>query len=99
MIHYDFPPPNFEFQMCWNEFRIADVLEMNYPAKDCPKQLLSTEASSYELLTTLDTNKSTSCDVVSANMLKQTACSIALLLSNLINISLLSGKVYHGKVP
>ena len=43
-FNYDFPT--------LTEF--PDVSGMNYPAKDCPKQLLSTEASEYELLTTLD---------------------------------------------
>ena len=72
-----------------------NVLELNLTAVNCPKQLLSTEESVYELLTTLDTNKSTKCDGVSANMLKKTACSIALPLSNLINLSLTTGKVPH----
>ena len=49
----------------------------------------------YELLTTLDTSKSTGCDGVSAEMLKQTACSTALPLSNLINLSLSTGKIPH----
>ena len=44
---------------------------------------------------TLDTSKSTGCDGVSATMLKQTACSIALPLSKLINLSLSTGQVPH----
>ena len=49
----------------------------------------------YELLTALDASKSTGCDGVSANILKQTACSTALPLSNLLNLSLSTGKVPH----
>ena len=44
----------------------------------------------YDLLTTLDASKSTGCDGVSAKMLKQTACSTALPLSNL---SLSTGRI------
>ena len=75
------------------EFPIA--VEQNLPPENCPKQPLSTEELVYELLTALDTSKSTGCDGVSANMLKQTACSTALPLSNLLNLSLSTGKVPH----
>ena len=84
-FNYKFPPLT----------ESPNVLELNLTAVNCPKQLLSTEELVYELLTTLDTNKSTRCDGVSANMLKKTACSIVLPLSNLSNLSLTTGKVPH----
>ena len=43
-FNYDFPP-------------LTDALEPNLPAENCPKQLLSTEESVYDMLTTLNTYK------------------------------------------
>ena len=95
---------NSFFHRCFNYtfpslIEFPDALEMNLPPNECPKQLLSTEESVYDLLITLDTSKSTGCDSVSASMLKQTACSTALSLSKLINLSLSTGQVpYEWKL-
>ena len=95
---------NSFFHRCFNYtfpslIEFPEAFEMSLPPNECPKQLLSTEESVYDLLITLDTCKSTGCDGVSASMLKQTACSIALPLSKLINLSLSTGQVpYEWKL-
>ena len=95
---------NSFFHRCFNYtfpslIEFPDAFEMSLPPNECPKQLLSTEESVYDLLITLDTSKSTGCDGVSASVLKQTACSIALPLSKLINLSLSTGQVpYEWKL-
>ena len=94
---------NTFFHSCFNysfpEFPIT--AEPNLPPESYPKHLVfSTEESVYDLLIALDTRKSTGCDGVSANMLKQTACTTALPLSNLLNLSLSTGKVpLEWKLP
>ena len=60
--------------------------------EDCPKQLLSTEASVFDLLARLDITKSTGCDGIFARMLKQTADGTAPIISKLINQSISKGK-------
>ena len=87
---YNFPP--------LTDF--PDVLELNLSAENCPKQLLSTEESVYELLTTLDTSKSTGCDGVSAEILsKQPA--VLLFHSQILLIFHSQPARYHtnGKWP
>ena len=60
---------------------------------DLPADLLCSEETLLPLLTTLDTNKSTGADGISALMLKQTAYTIAPSISKLFNLSITSGKV------
>ena len=63
------------------------------PPEVCPEQLLTTEASVFDLLVQLDTTKSTGYDGISARMLKQTAGSTAPILSKLINLSISKGRL------
>ena len=66
--------------------------EREMPPKDCPEELLTTEASVLDLLIQLDTTKLTDCDGISAKMLKQTADSTAQILYKLINLSISNGR-------
>ena len=59
--------------------------------KDCPQDLLCTEDAIYDLLTALDTTKSTGCDGISTKMLKFTADSITPTITTLFNLSISSG--------
>ena len=83
------------FYSCFNNncpvlSECSSVFELE--AEYCPKYLLSTEESVFDLLANLDVTKSTGCDGISPKMLKSTASSIALLLSKLINLSISTGK-------
>ena len=85
------------FYGCYNQncpplTQCSHNYEQEMPPEHCPEQLLSTEASVFDLLAQLDTTKSTGCDGISARMLKQTADSTAPILSKLINMSISKGK-------
>ena len=85
------------FYSCYNQncpplAQCSHNHEQEMPPEDCPEQLLSTEASVFDLLAQLDTAKSTGCDGISARMLKQTADSTAPILSKLINMLISKGK-------
>ena len=54
----------------------------------CPGELLCIESEVCDLLASLDVSKSSGDDGISARMLKSTACSIALSLAKLFNLSL-----------
>ena len=83
-FNYNFLPL-YEFPIAVERNLPPEILQSNYsPQKN---QCMSCY--------TLDASKSTGCDGVSVNMLKQTACSTALPLSNLLNLSLSTGKVPH----
>ena len=73
---------------------ISDYNKLNLPDQDsCPEQLLCTEDDVLEMLLSLDTTKSRGPDGISATMLKQTAVSIALGITKLMNTSIRSGKL------
>ena len=89
---------NTFFHSCFNHnfptlSELPHIFQMELPAVDCPVDLLSTEDSVFELLSTLDTTKSSGSDGISAKMLKRTAISIAFPLSTLINLSISTGKL------
>ena len=69
------------FYSCYNQncplTQCSHNFERDMSPEECPEQLLTTEATVYDLLAQLDTTKSTGCDGISARMLKQTADSIA----------------------
>ena len=63
------------FHSCFNQncpplTQCSHNFEREMSPDDCPEQLLTTEASVYDLLVQLDTSKSTGCDGISARMLK-----------------------------
>ena len=60
---------------------------------DCPPELLCTEDEVLELLCALDTSKANGPDNISAKMLKSTAVSIAPVLTKLLNLSIITGKL------
>ena len=66
-------------------------LESSHPPSECPNELLCTEESVWELLSNLDTTKSTGSDDISSKMLKYTADSIADPLHKLFNLSISTG--------
>ena len=57
----------------------------------CPEDILCNEDSVLDQLTSLDVTKATGCDGISARMLKSTAVSIALSLTELYNMSMSTG--------
>ena len=68
-----------------------DLAESLLPPADIPSDLLCTEESVLELLSELDTTKSTGHDGISSKMLKCTSSSIADSLHKLFNLSLSTG--------
>ena len=67
---------NTFFHSCFNHnfptlSELPCIFQLELPAVDCPVELLSTEDSGFELLSTLDTFRSSGSDGISAKMLKE----------------------------
>ena len=62
---------------------------------DCPNELLCSEEEVFMLLSTLDCNKASGADDISAMMLKMTAVSISAVVTQLFNISISLGELPH----
>ena len=60
---------------------------------ECPESLFCTEDEVYEMLSTLDTTKSSGHDEISARMLKETALSVTPAVTQLFNISISLGEL------
>ena len=84
---------NRYFYTCFNHKSppLQMLPEMSLPPSDCPVEILCTEESVLELLSELDTTKSTGNDGISSKMLKCTSVSIAESLHKLFNLSLSTG--------
>ena len=67
------------------------IADLDLSPSDCPSDFLCTEESVWELLSELDTTKSTGHDGISSKMLKYTSLSIADPLHKLFNLSLSTG--------
>ena len=81
-----------------NSFNLSTpVLEVSdLPTTDpneCPESLFCTEDEVYEMLSTLDTTKSSGHSEISARMLKETALSMTPAVTQLFNISISLGEL------
>ena len=56
---------------------------------ECSPVMLCTQEAVYKLLNSLDTNKASGPDCISARMLKSTADAIASSVTNLFNLSII----------
>ena len=83
------------FYICFNHSQstLMDPPMIPLPPDECPAELLCTEESVFELLSNLDTTKSTGCDGISSKMLKCTSLSIADPLHKLYNHSISTGTI------
>lgn len=81
------------FYSCFNHRQppVLDPPSNRLPPNECPIELLCTEESVFELLSNLDTTKSTGSDGISSKMLKCTSLSIADPLHKLFNNSISTG--------
>ena len=70
---------------------LGDISDV--PVTDCPIEFLCTEEEVYELLFNLDAMKANGPDDISAKMLKETALSIAPIVTQLFNISIILGEL------
>ena len=84
------------FYTCFNrtQLLLRDTSQEYLCPSNCPDVFLCTEDSVFELLTKLDTSKSTGSDRVSPRMLKCTASCIAPVLCKLFNLSISSGTLF-----
>ena len=67
----------------------TDILPM--PPYPCPDEFLCPEEKTYHLISSLDVNKASGLDKISARMLKGTAPSITPMITALFNMSLSTG--------
>ena len=87
---------NNYFYSCFNHSHpilqnTQHLIDTSLPPSECPSELLCTEETVLELLTTLDTTKSTGIDGISSIMLKYTSVSVADSLHKLFNHSISTG--------
>ena len=77
-----------------NTFTGSSTLKSPYLLPhDCPQDLLCTEDEVYDLITDLDSSKSTGPDGISTKMLRGTVDAIVPSLTKLFNLSLTSGSI------
>ena len=85
------------FSSCFNDaylpLNMYDYNQLSQPDQcSCPEELLYVEDEILEMLSSIDTTKSSGPDGISGTMLKRTAISIAPGITRLMNMSICSGK-------
>ena len=73
--------------------RLTDIDFMTDPSSPYPEEIFCTEEGVSNLLLALDTSKASGSDGISGRMLKGTSHSIVPVLTNLLNLSIKTGKI------
>ena len=86
---------NVFFSTCFNQSFPQLTLDYapDLPPQDSPVEMLCTEVEVFNMLNTLDNTKACGPDGITGKMLKMTAFSVTLVLTNLFNLSVATGTV------